>query len=459
MRPHAIVEAALAQCTVDAMTVVCQEHSQTNLRWAANTLTTNGVMRSVDITVIALAGSGAGRAAGVASASVADASDVAAIVARAEAVARASDPSPDAGDLIAGATSDSFDAAPEETSPDVFAQFAPALGDWFGGAREREFELFGFAEHEVTTTYLGNTAGLRQRHVQPTGRVEITGKSDGRTRSTWVGRSTRDFRDIDVESLDAEVRTRLGWAERSIALDPGRYEVLLPPSAVADLMVYLYWTASARDAAEGRTVFSLPGGGTRIGERLTESPLSLFSDPAYPGMQCAPFVVSHASGATESVFDNGLPLERTAWIDNGQLAALGQTRHSAALTSGALTPMIDNLALEVAGASSSTADLIASTERGLLLTTLWYIREVDPQTLLLTGLTRDGVYLVEGGEVVGAINNFRFNESPVDLLSRVVGASTTEVALPREWSDFFTRVAMPTLRVADFNMSTVSQAS
>lgn len=459
MRPHAIVEAALAQCTVDAMTVVCQEHSQTNLRWAANTLTTNGVMRSVDITVIALAGSGAGRAAGVASASVADASDVAAIVARAEAVARASDPSPDAGDLIAGATSDSFDAAPEETSPDVFAQFAPALGDWFGGAREREFELFGFAEHEVTTTYLGNTAGLRQRHVQPTGRVEITGKSDGRTRSTWVGRSTRDFLDIDVESLDAEVRTRLGWAERSIALDPGRYEVLLPPSAVADLMVYLYWTASARDAAEGRTVFSLPGGGTRIGERLTESPLSLFSDPAYPGMQCAPFVVSHASGATESVFDNGLPLERTAWIDNGQLAALGQTRHSAALTSGALTPMIDNLALEVAGASSSTADLIASTDRGLLLTTLWYIREVDPQTLLLTGLTRDGVYLVEGGEVVGAVNNFRFNESPVDLLSRVVGASTTEVALPREWSDFFTRVAMPTLRVADFNMSTVSQAS
>ena len=459
MRPHEIVEAALAQCTVDAMTVICEEHSQTNLRWAANTLTTNGVMRSVDITVVAVAGSGAGRAAGVANASVADASDIAAIVARAEAAARASDPSPDAGDLVAGATSDTFDTPPEETSPDVFSQFAPALGDWFGRARGAEYELFGFAEHEVTTTYLGNTAGLRHRHVQPTGRLEITGKSDGRKRSTWVGRSTRDFLDIDVQDLDAEVRKQLGWAERSIALDPGRYEVLLPPSAVADLMVYLYWTATARDAAEGRTVFSRPGGGTRIGERLTESPLSLFSDPAYPGMQCAPFVVAHASGSTESVFDNGLPLQRTAWIDSGELTALGQTRHSATLTSGALTPMIDNLALEVADARSSTADLIASTERGLLLTTLWYIREVDPQTLLLTGLTRDGVYLVEGGEVVGAVNNFRFNESPVDLLSRVVGASSTEVTLPREWSDFFTRVAMPTLRVADFNMSTVSQAS
>ncbi|MCZ3385563.1 MAG: TldD/PmbA family protein [Actinomycetia bacterium] len=441
------------------MTVICQEHSQTNLRWAANTLTTNGVMRSVDLTVIAVAGSGAGRAAGVVSASVADASDVTAIISRAEAAARASDPSPDAGDLVAGTTSHSFDTAPEETSPDVFAQFAPGLGDWFGRARAADLELFGFAEHEITTRYLGNTAGLRQRHVQPTGRLEITGKSAGRTRSTWVGRSTRDFTDVDVEGLDAEVRKQLGWAERSIALDPGRYEVLLPPSAVADLMVYLYWTATARDAAEGRTVFSRRGGGTRIGEQLTESPLSLFSDPSYSGMQCAPFVVAHASGSTESVFDNGLPLDRTAWIDNGELAALGQTRHSAALTSGALTPMIDNLALEVAGASSTSAELIAGTERGLLLTTLWYIREVDPQTLLLTGLTRDGVYLVEGGEVVGAVNNFRFNESPVDLLSRVVGASTTEVALPREWSDFFTRVAMPTLRVADFNMSTVSQAS
>ena len=103
--------------------------------------------------------------------------------------------------------------------------------------------------------------------------------------------------------------------------------------------------------------------------------------------------------------------------------------------------------------------MIARTERGLLLTCLWYIREVDPQTLLLTGLTRDGVYLVENGEVVGAVNNFRFNESPVDLLGRVSEAGAPSGRLPREWSDFFTRTAMPAIRVPDFNMSTVSQAS
>lgn len=459
MNPHEIVETALSQRTVDAMTVICSEHSQTNLRWAANTLTTNGVMRSRDITVVAIHGNGSGRATGVMSASVADSADVAAIVARAEAAARTADAAPDALDLVDGDASDDFAQAPAETSPEVFSRFAPELGDWFGRARGDSIELFGFAEHDITTTYVGNSQGLRLRHSQPTGRIEITGKSHGRTRSTWAGRSTRDFQDVDVLNLDEQIRTRLGWAERSLTLDPGRYEVLLPPSAVADLMVYLYWSSAARDAADGRTVFSRPGGGTRVGDRLTESPVTLLSDPAYPAMECAPFVVAHASGSTESVFDNGLALDRTAWIDGGELAALGQTRHSAGLTGLPLTPMIDNLALEVAGSTATTDQLIGSTERGLLLTTLWYIREVDPQTLLLTGLTRDGVYLVEDGEVVGAVNNFRFNESPVDLLSRVTEATPTEVSLPREWSDFFTRVAMPTIRVADFNMSTVSQAS
>jgi predicted Zn-dependent protease len=121
-----------------------------------------------------------------------------------------------------------------------------------------------------------------------------------------------------------------------------------------------------------------------------------------------------------------------------------------------VAPDIDNLILD-AGGSRSLAEMVASTERGLLLTCLWYIREVDPATLLLTGLTRDGVYLVENGEVTGAVNNFRFNESPVGLLSRATEAGRTEATMPREWSDWFTRAAMPPLRVPDFHMSSVSQ--
>ncbi len=120
--------------------------------------------------------------------------------------------------------------------------------------------------------------------------------------------------------------------------------------------------------------------------------------------------------------------------------------------------MIGNLILDAQG-TASLDEMIAATERGLLLTCLWYIREVEPQTLLLTGLTRDGVYLVENGRVSGAVNNFRFNESPVDLLGRISKAGASTPTLPREWGDYFARASMPPLLVQDFNMSTVSQAS
>ena len=243
-------------------------------------------------------------------------------------------------------------------------------------------------------------------------------------------------------------------------LPAARYETILPPAAVADLLVYLYWSSGAKDALDGRTVFSRPGGGTRVGERLASLPVTLRSDPFAPGMACAPFVVAHASSRDSSVFDNGLALRPTAWIRDGDLAALTQTRYTAGLTGLPVTPAIGNLILDgPAGSSASLDDMIASTGRGLVLTSLWYIREVDPQTLLLTGLTRDGVYLVENGEVVGAVNNFRFNESPVAMLDRLTEVGATVPTLPREWGDYFTRAAMPAARVEGFNMSSVSQAS
>jgi predicted Zn-dependent protease len=246
-----------------------------------------------------------------------------------------------------------------------------------------------------------------------------------------------------------------------VELPAGRYETLLPPAAVADLLIYLYWSAGAKDALDGRTVFSKPGGGTRVGERLSGLPLTLRSDPtpaAAPGLSSAPFVIAHASTRRSSVFDNGLGLQPTDWISGGELAALVQTRHSAGLSGLAVTPMIGNLMLD-GGGSASLDEMIGRTGRGLLLTCLWYIREVDPQTLLLTGLTRDGTYLVENGEVTAAVNNFRFNESPVSMLARVAEVGATGPALSREWGDYFTRTAMPPVRVDGFNMSSVSQAS
>ncbi|MGA5515366.1 metallopeptidase TldD-related protein [Streptomyces pseudogriseolus] len=456
-KPHEIVERALELSRSDGCVVIADEHSSANLRWAGNALTTNGVTRGRTLTVIATVDGAQGTASGVVSRSAVTVDELEPLVRAAEAAARGAGPAEDAQPLVTGVDpSPEFTEAPAETTSAVFADFAPALGEAFARARAGGRELYGFANHEMVSTYLGTSAGLRLRHDQPNGTLEINAKSPDRTRSAWAGRSTRDFKDVDPAALDADLAVRLGWAQRRLELPAGRYETLLPPTAVADLLIYQLWSASGRDAAEGRTVFSRPGGGTRVGERLTELPLTLRSDPAEPGLESAPFVIAHSSGGDQSVFDNGLPLSATDWVREGELHRLTTSRHSAGLTGLPAAPAVDNLILD-GGEDRSLEEMVASTERGLLLTCLWYIREVDPATLLLTGLTRDGVYLVENGEVTGEVNNFRFNESPVDLLGRAAEAGRTEKTLPREWGDWFTRAAMPALRIPDFNMSSVSR--
>jgi predicted Zn-dependent protease len=460
MTPQETVERALALSKADGCVVVANERSESNLRWANNTLTTNGAMRSRQLAVISVVNGSAGASVGVVERSAVTADTIEDLVRASEHAAQDAGPADDAAPLVEPYdTEDDWAAPPEETSIGVFGGFAPDLGEAFRVAGSEQRLLFGFAEHVVTTSYVASSTGLRRRWVQPTGRFEINGKSADLSRSAWTGRYTVDFADIDVGAADAELARRLRWAERSVELPPGRYETVLPPTAVADLMFYMYISAGARDADDGRTVFSKKGGGTRIGERLSESPVTLRSDPAEPGLEAAPFVAATASfGGLVSVFDNGQPTGATDWIRSGELTNLIRPRYWAEKTGTPARPVVDNLVLDGGPPGRSLDDLIADTGRGLLLTCLWYIREVDPQTLLLTGLTRDGVYLVERGEVTAAVNNFRWNESPVDLLGRLAEVGTTERCLCREWNDFFTRTAMPALRIPDFNMSTVSKA-
>ncbi|NUW32143.1 TldD/PmbA family protein [Nonomuraea sp. SMC257] len=451
-----MVERALELSRGDGCVVLADEGSTANLRFAGNTLTTNGVARSSRLTVISVVGEGVG----VVSRAAVRPDQLADVVEAADRAAREAQPAEDARPLVEGVpASPSWGDPVTPTDIGVFEDFAPALGEAFAAAESGGRKLYGFAEHTRTTTFLGTSAGLRLRHDQPSGRLELNAKSADLKRSAWTGVATRDFSDVDVTGLDSSLARRLEWAKNRIDLPAGRYETILPPSAVSDLMIYLYWSAGVRDALDGRSVFSKPGGGTRVGERLAELPITLAGDPSAPGLECAPFVVAHSSSRDSSVFDNGLPLEPTAWVKDGRLEALQQTRYSSELSGMPVTPPVDNLLMTCREGGASLDEMIASTERGLLLTCLWYIREVDPQTLLVTGLTRDGVYLVENGEVVGEVNNFRFNESPVDLLGRLSEVGASVPTLPREWNDYWTRAVMPAVRVPDFNMSTVSQAS
>ena len=458
--PTELIERITAAADYHDCIVIVQYKTQANLRWASSTLTTNGVIAEQHVTVIAFVEVDGGLATGSLTFSDVDPSQYAAIAAAAADVARAAGKSDDAVELLTDTTYGDWHGAHQATGPEVFSSFAPALGESFRQSHADQIELFGYAEHTHQSTWVGSKGGLRLRHDQPSGRVEMTAKSHNRTRSTWEGRPTRDFTTISMADIDANIRQRLAWQERTSAFEPGRYTTVVPSGAMADLMAYILWTSSGRDAFEGRSVFAQKGapGTTRVGELLASMPVNLFSDPTYPGLETSPFVVATESNQFTSVFDNGVSLPRFDLVNRGHLDSLITSRASSARTGLDFSPVGDNMITKLPGASGDLNSLVAGVDKGLLITTFWYIRTVDPTTYLLTGLTRDGVYEIRDGEVIGAVNNFRWNESPVDLLSRIAAVGATEVTATRELEEF-QHTAAPAVVFRDFNMSTVSQAN
>ncbi len=323
-----------------------------------------------------------------------------------------------------------------------------------GRAHHDDLRCFGYAEVDATTETLGIATGLRAVGRRVAGSVTMTVKSPDLRRSAWVGAVSADLGRIDVDHLYQRAAQRLGWAERSIELPAGRYEVILEPSATADLILHLAWEMHARGADEGKTAFAGPDG-PRVGERLYAPAVTLRGDPSAAGLESPPFVRAAASSEFSSVFDNGLAVGPTTWVESGVQQPLICPRAWARDHGHPVRPPTDNLIME--GGEASLEAMVRSSERALLVTSLWYIREVDPTTMLLTGLTRDGVFLVERGAVRGAVNNFRFNESPLGVLARTLEVGAAEPTLSREIGTAVL-VSAPPIRVRDFFMSSVSDA-
>lgn len=451
-----LIDKVTSKANCDDCIVIVRDKTQANLRWANSTLTTNGVIQERSVTVLAFVSTGGTMAAGGVTRTNVDEADIDSLIAEAISAAQASGPADDYAPLARDLAMGDWNAPHVPTGPEIFSTFAPNLGDMLSRSVADKIELFGYAEHMNTTTWLGSKGGLRLRHDAPIGRVEMTGKSHERTRSTWEGIETRDFTNVSVSAIDKAIRNRLDWQGRKIELPAGKYDTIFPSGSVADLYTYMIWVAAGRDAFEGQSVFSKKGGGTRVGEKFSNVNFNLYSDPANSLLPTSPFISTTSSSPLSSIFDNGQKQTRVDWFKDGVLQSLVQTRASSKMTSLPFTPMGENYFLDVAGGSGSLDDLITKVDNGLLVTTLWYIRMVDPNTLLLTGLTRDGVYYVKGGEVHGATNNFRWNDSPVNAMGRILHAGKSEWTQPREWAEYATNMHMPALVIKDFNMSTVS---
>ena len=447
MSPEEVVEAAIGEGEV-AVALASSTVSQ-NFRLANNTVTTNGIETSTSCGLVAVEG----EAVGVETADVQGRAGLLALARAAREAARTNPPAPDAMPLLSPEEA----AAPEPVEVDsgwdlggVVEPMRRAIEE----SRSRGEVLHGYVHGVTSHEALGSRTGVRLAAASRFASVSLTLKSSDLKRSAWCGRMAQDLEGIDVEAMYRGCRERLAWTQRQLSLEPGHYQVILEPSAVADMVVRLAWEMHARGADEERTVFASKSG-SRVGEAMYASSITLTSDPRAPGMRVPDFVRVLGSSEYGSVFDNGLSAPQATWIEGGVQRELVCPRRWARDHGHPVRPDPENLRL--AGAGATLEEMIAGTERALLVTSLWYIRDVDPATLLLTGLTRDGVFLVEKGKVVGAVNNFRFNESPVGVLSRTVEVGRAELALSREIGDL-TFVEVPPLRVERFFMSSVSDA-
>lgn len=439
----------------DGGVAIGEVNDSANLRWANSSLTTNGNSTEQSLSIASFVPLTDGTAVGLASGQVTDKNSIQDLIAKSRASAIAAGVADDANELISGDVFNDFSNPADKTDLSQLEHIASGLGQVM---QNQDSEYFGYSEISTDTIYVATSTGLRQRFVQRTSRFELCAKSSDRTRSSWSGESGTSLMSIDVTKHAAAVDLGLQHQLNRIDVAPGKHDVTLSSSAVADLMIYLMWTASAREAAQGRSVFSATGGGTRIGEALTNRKFTVTSDPSFPGLETIDKVISMGSSSFASTFDTGLAIAPVSIIEDGRLKALGSSRHSADEAKLPFTPLADNIIVTDQDGKGDLNQTAARMKNGLLITCLWYIREVDPQSLLLTGLTRDGVYVVKDGEIIGAANNFRFNESPVGMLSRIKDAGDAVACLPREWADWFSRAKVAPLTIGEFNLSTKSDA-
>jgi predicted Zn-dependent protease len=299
----------------------------------------------------------------------------------------------------------------------------------------------GFLLTNAGSTALGNNKGLFAYYRSTNANYTLTVRTKDGTGSGWAGGEHNDWNQLDINGLAQRAIEKAHLSRNPVAIEPGRYTVILEPQAVGDLVQLIGNYSDARSADEGRSPFSKQGGGNKIGEKVVDPRISIVADPFDPMILSQPFDFQ------------GFPLGKQTFIENGVLKELFYSRFWAQKqgkqATGAPTSFI------MTGGDASVDDMIKSTERGVLVTRLWYLREVDPRTILYTGLTRDGTFLIENGKITKALKNFRFNESPlfmlnnVEALGRPVRLAGTEAG---------GAVVVPAIKVRDFNFTSLSDA-
>jgi len=325
------------------------------------------------------------------------------------------------------------DPATAKLTPDVRAK---AVGSAIAAADAAKVSIAGFVRHGQHARTLGTTEGLSAYHAWTSSAFSCTARTADGTGSGWAGLGSHRMADLDAEALAKVAVDKATSSARPHKLEPGRYTVILEPAAVTSLLRFLVSSLGARRADEGRSFFAKKPPGTK----LFPETITLRSDPTDGPLGASPFD------------DEGFSLAPVHWIDKGSLTALTYSRYWAKKQGKQPTGAPGGWTLD--GGTASRDELLKGVKRGVLITRFWYLRALDPQSILITGLTRDGTYLIEDGAITSAVNNFRFNESPVQMLAHCDGLGAAAIPSGGETGG----MRVPVLRTHEFNLASISEA-
>ncbi len=310
-------------------------------------------------------------------------------------------------------------------------------------AIKNKCEAFGYIESQAQATAIANSRGLFAYSQTGSCSMTATVRTPDGTGSGWAGTVQRNLTDIDATSIGEDAVQKALQSRNPVAVEPGRYTVILEPTAVGNLVQLILFAANARAADEGRSFFARRGGGNKIGERVVDERVTITSDPRDLG---------------GSLFNSeGLPTKKVNWIDHGVVRALNYDRYWAKNQNVEPTSL-GSYGFKMDGGNSSLPKMIESTERGILVTRFWYIRSVDPRTIMYTGLTRDGTFLIENGKITRPVKNFRYNDSPIMLLSNLEALGPSVPVSASEDGGAGRFVIVPALKSRDFHFTSLSDA-
>jgi predicted Zn-dependent protease len=409
-----------------------------NIRYARNSVNTSGGISTTSIVV----SSAFGKKSGIATINEYDDASLEKVVRRSEELAKLAPENPEYMNMLGpqnyGPESPTFSVATANAGP---RERADAVQQSLTVSKENKLNAAGFLENSSGYSAMMNSKGLFAYQTSSNVAFNVTLRTaDGK----GSGYATRGYNDISKlnTKLDTEVAAKKAMASVTAkAIEPGKYTVILEPTAVAVMLENLLFDMDERSADEGRSFLSKPGGKTRLGEQLVDKRVNIYSDPWNPELP----------GSTWS--GDGRPIEKVSWIAEGVVKNMYSSRYWAQKKGKKAIPSPSGMIME--GGTNSLAELIKGTEKGILVTRLWYIRSVDPQTLLLTGLTRDGTFYIENGEIKFPVKNFRFNESPIIMLNNLDEIGRSERTVSAESNQNY---LLPPLRIRDFTFTSLSDA-